>query len=271
MPTKFFYMDEHYADPKTYHSGNSGSRRAATSLTGVTVPMNIHRDFRHRYYRYVAEASDKSDGTTPSLPLVHAAELLPGVDDERKFAFLEKVVSMVIEFRFSIYRVEYYETPQTINAFNGREGLISMCFASLLHCLREELRENELWPVMETNGQPSQDRAFAGHLQAIDYFTALVGQANVSVDNFNLGELLYNTKRSSYGSVTDIVSYLLDARASKLSGKNLSAFKTRLAVIAGGLVSAIAFDEVIELKFENPPSDYEPSGPLRYAMPILPT
>lgn len=271
MPAKFFYMDEHYADPKTYRSGNSGSRRAATSLTGVTVPMNIHRDFRHRYYRYLAEASGNSDGTIPLLPLVHAAELLPGVDNERKFVFLEKVVSMVTEFRFSIYRIGYYETPQTMDTFNGREGLISMCFASLLHCLREELQENELWPVMESNGQPSQDRAFAGHVQAIDYFTALVGQASVSVDNLNLGELLYNTKRSSYGSVTDIVSYLLDARASKLSGQNLSVFKNRLAAIADGLVPAIAFDEMIELKFENPPSDYEPSGPLRYATPILPT
>ena len=93
----------------------------------------------------------------------------------------------------------------------------------------------------------------------------------MSVDNFNLGELLYNTKKSSYGSVTDIVSYLLDARASKLSGQKLSTFKNGLATIADGLVPAIAFDEVIELKFENPPSDYKPSGPLRYAIPILPT
>ena len=270
MPTKFFYMDEHYADPMTHRPGHGMLRRPAASLTGVTVPLDIHREFRQRYYHCVAEAVGQLDGALLALPIVHAAKLFPGVEDAKKFAFLESIVSMVLEFKFTVYRVGYYETPEVMQMVGSRQGLVGLCFSSLLHCLTEELATNELWPVMETDRSNDQDRSFAGHIQAIDYFTALVGSANMSVDNSNLGEMLYSTKKSSYGSVADIVSYLLEARTTKLAGITLSDFKTRLAEIADALIPAVAFDEIIDLKSEDAPPVYEGKGPFRYAPPIVP-
>jgi hypothetical protein len=104
----------------------------------------------------------------------------------------------------------------------------------------------------------------------LDYMTVRLGKESVSVDNRNLGEVLYTTKRSAHGSVVDCVAYLLHLAFLRSIGHTQTAFKQRLADIASGLSSAIACDEVIELKFEHPPTGYTPTGPIRFAFPMTP-
>ena len=270
MQTKFIYMDEHYSDPNTYRSNVIHRRQAATSLTGVTVPVSIHRNFRKQYYQAVAEAISRADNVIQSLPIIHASNLFPDRDDFVKLDFLRKIVFMTIEFGLKVYRVGYYETPELVQTTGGRTGILGLCFSSLLYCLSEELAENELWPVMETDRSASQDEAFAGHIQRIDYFTALIGKANVLIDNANLGELHYSSKKSVYGAVTDCISYLLDARSLKSAGAAITPFKKQIAAIADGLTPSIVFDEIITMKFEEPPYGYRAQGPFRYMTPLVP-
>jgi len=177
---------------------------------------------------------------------------------------------MVLEFGFQIYRVGYYETEEMIRILGGRKGIIGLCFFGLLSCLRDEIEVNELWPVMETDKSEFQGRSFAGLIQILDYHTTLFGINNISINNNNLGDLHYCTKRSIYGAVTDCISYLLDAQSLQSSGQPLSPFKERLAAIANELSPSIVFNEIIEMKFEKPPTDYIGQGPIRYALPLTP-
>lgn len=270
MDTKFFYMDEQYIDPKTYRNAHAPQRRPCVSLTGVLIPTDIHAGFRKRFYQAVTTALDIRDNVIPAMPEIHASDLFPGLRDEVKFNFLEEVVTICTEMNFRIFRVGYFETPQLISMLKDRRGILSVCFFGLLSCLKDELSRNEIWPVMETDNSPEQDRTFAGQIQSIDYLTSITGGKSMSIDNGNLGELLYSTKRSAYGTVTDCISYLLDARFLQSLGPIASPFKQKLAAIALKLEPLIVFNEIIEMKFESPPLGYISNGPIRYVVRVEP-
>ncbi|MEM1045414.1 MAG: hypothetical protein AAGL24_04655 [Pseudomonadota bacterium] len=264
-------MDEQYVDPKSYRDGPACQRRRCISLTGVLIPANIHGIFRSRFYGAVATALDIDDNIIPKIPEIHAVELFPDQNDEAKFQFLEDLVALCVELNFQIYRVVYYETPKLLRSFQDRKEILGLCFSGLLHCLENELARNEVWPVMESDNSPKQDKLFAGHIQCIDYLSFLIGNESMSIDNGNLGELHYSTKRSAYGAVTDCISYLLDAKFLRSLDITASTFKQKLAEIAMKLEPLIMFDEIIEMKFEKPPPGYVSQGPYRYVFPITPT
>ncbi len=264
-------MDEQYVDRNTYRGGQVPQRRQCVSLTGVLVPVGIHRAFRNRFYMAVATALNVNDNIIPIMPEIHASRLFPEHSDEVKLQFLKELVAICADLKFRIYRVGYFETSQITEMCKDRKGILSLCFSGLLHCLEGELARNEIWPVMESDNSAQQDCVFAGTIQNIDYLTTVIGSAIMSVNNDNLGELHYSTKRSAYGTIADCVSYLLDASFLQSLGLIRSPFKAKVAEIAFGLKSTIAFDEIIELKIERPPQGYVGKGPLRYAYPITPT
>ncbi|TAZ83587.1 hypothetical protein ELH72_10220 [Rhizobium ruizarguesonis] len=270
MATKFLYMDEQYIDPDTHRNGERSGRKKFVSLTGLLIPTDVHKTFRSRYYKAVGKALDVLNGF-PELPVIHASKLFPDHSDDVKYQFLEEVVQICADLDFRVIRVGYYATPQLISVFNfnNPQKILNLCFSSMLHCIEDELTQNEIWPVMETDNSSHQDRIFAGLIQATDYISAVIGTGPLSINNENLGELHYSTKRSAYGTVTDCISYLLDAGSSVASlGAIASPFKQKLAEIAANLVPLTAFNEIIEMKFEIPPRGYIAKGPLRYAFPI---
>jgi hypothetical protein len=271
MATKFLYMDEQYIDLRTFRSGQASVRPEYTSLTGVLIPSGIHSVFRARFYALVADAlGTKITIVIPQLTEIHASRLFPEHDDITRFSFLEGVVKLSVDMDFHVYRVGYYNSTELKSILHKPKDIVGLCFGSLLQCLQSELEANEIWPVMETDRSTDQDRMFAGQIQTIDYLTAMIGKKLVSVDNSNLGELHYSTKRSAYGTIADSIAYLLDARFLKAAGYSLTPFKERLAEIALGLERSIVFDEIIELQFNAPPSGYVGKGPYRYMSRIQP-
>lgn len=265
MTVKFLFMDERYAD----HDAPKSAK--ATSLTGVLTPADTHGAIRERFYGLIREAVGSSGRLIVPLPKIHASNLLPEADDETRFSFLEGLVRLINDFELRIYRIGYLHSPQSFRVVKHEIGLLGLCFQSMLHCIETELVESAVWPVMEVDASnPKHDQSFAGLVQELDYITANLGSSSMSINNHNLGEVLYTTKRSAHGAIVDCIAYLLHARFLKLSKCDLTAFKERLATIASGLSLAVCFDEIIELQIGRPPRGYVPTGPLRFAFPITP-
>jgi hypothetical protein len=239
--TKLLFMDEKYAD-----LGASKSAQV-TSLTGLLIPSASHGDFRNRYYRLISSIIEAAPNTISAIPAVHAAELFPEADDEVRIEFLRDLVKIVVDLDFRIFRIGYYRTPELLKMCKDERGIVGLCFLSLLSCLQNELADSVIWPVMERDQSPTQDQMFAGLLQTLDYGTYHLGSANMSVNNTNLGEVLYTTKRSAHGSVVDCLAYLLHLHFLKGIGHRQTLYKERLAELACPLTSITAHNEVLRM------------------------
>lgn len=238
MDVKFLFMDEKYADT------NAPSDAQVACLTGVLVPANLHGEFRNRYYGLVGAALGDPDHERPDKR-IHASNLLPGLTDDDRFSFLEGLVELVNEFKFRIFRLSHVKTLSNVSALDGELGLIRISFQSLLTSLRDEFPETQVWPVMEIDHSDKQDQSFAGTIQKLDYMATrgVLPEQTLWWEDSNFCEVLYVTKRSSYGSVVDCVSYLLHLKWLDANGHKLTAYKKRLAEIAAGF-NTIAFDRV---------------------------
>jgi hypothetical protein len=129
----------------------------------------------------------EQEGVVRPVPLIHAANLLPDANDEVRIAFLHSLVNLINELKFQIYHVGYRTTPQIVSMFSGERGVLGLCFSGMLSCLKKELARSQVWPVMEIDRTPEQDRAFAGLIQHLDYLTARLGPTAMSIKNENLG------------------------------------------------------------------------------------
>lgn len=263
--TKFLFMDEKYPDQT--------ARKCArvTSLTGLLVPARSHGPFREAYYGIIVETLQCNAKHIRSLPQIHASNLLPelGNDDDSRFAFLNKIVQVVLDFNFKIYRVGYINDKRFKMLHGKEKGIVGLCFLSLLFCLKEELDAAPIWPVMETDRSDLQDLQFPGLVQNVDWLTS-ASLASVSIDNTNLGEVLYSTKRSAHGSVVDCLAYLLHLDYLKSSAIKQTAFKEGLANIASKLQPAIVINETIRMTFAPPEPGLICKGPIRYMHPVVP-
>lgn len=259
-------MDEKYADPKLPRSAR------ITALTGLVVPADGHREFRERFYGLLNRVLVTPDGTIPTMPIIHAADMLPDKDDAAKHEFFEGIVSIVLDLEFSIYRVGYGTTKELLSLFSGGESeIVRLSFLSILSCLKDRLKSDTIWPVMESDRSVAQDRGFAGMLQNFDYLRTHLPDTAFSLDNSNLGEVLYSTKRSAYGTVVDCVAYILHAQSIQNLGAELTSFKSRLADLAALLGPKIGFNEDIQFTIGAPPPGYESNGPLRYVQTVTPS
>ena len=247
MIVKFLFMDEKYADQRAPPNAR------AISLTGLLVPATAHPEFRRQYYELLTVALGATRTEIPAIPPIHAASLLPDATDDVRCAFLEGIVSIICQLGFRAYRIGYLKTPEIMNAFKSEKPVVGLCFSGILSCIVPELATSTVWPVMETDGSEIQDRAFAGSMQFVDYATPLLGPGNITINNENLGEVLYTRKRSAHGTVVDCVSYLLHLRWLRSIGQTQTPYKKRLADIAEGLMPAVAYDKVIRMRFHKAP------------------
>lgn len=262
--TKFLFMDERYAD------NSLPAPLRATVLTGVLMPTDTHRQFRDRFYELVITALGDTENVISAMPAIHASELFPEKNDGIRFDFLTGIVDLIVRLQFPIYRIGYTVSHAARVFKKGERETLSLCFMGMLFCLKEQLETHTIWPVMEYDGTALQDQGFAGTVQGLSYYASRIGPQNCSIDNANLGEVLYTTKRSASGATVDCVAYLLHARHLREKGVALSPFKARLAEIADPLSSVIAFDEIIDLKQEHPPKGHRGNGPIRYVVRIEP-
>lgn len=259
-------MDERYPDR------HLPQHLQATTLTGMIIAAERHRQLREGFYELVSEALAAEGNQIPGLPVVHACNLFPDKDDKTKFKFLDGLVQLVISLGPKVIRLGY--TSTSISRAFGKcdvDPTIGLLFTSMLWCIEADLQEAIIWPVMEIDHTSAQDAAFAGHIQTLDYLTSRLDSRSMSIANRNLGEVLYTTKRSASGAVVDCIAYLLHARTIRNAGVQLSSFKSTLATIGDGLMGCIARDEIIELQHGQPSPDYRADGPCRYVFPITPT
>lgn len=268
LDIKFLFMDEKYpslGDPRDFR---------ITALTGVLVPIRLHSDFRDRFYNIVRLAIGVSDGSIPLMPKIHACNLFrdgpESVPDQVHFDFYRGIISIIHEYDLKIYRVGYYANEITrAMPFGDEKGIRGLCFMSMLFALRDELEKCAIWPVMETDRSNAQDRDFAGLIKNIDWLTAHKLEY-LSVDNKNLGELLYSTKNFAYGSLVDCISYILYLRFKRNRGFCITPYQDTLADIADMLEPAIVCDEIIHLNSGSMPPSYRSNGPIRFAVPVAP-
>ena len=78
-----------------------------------------------------------------------------------------------------------------------------------------------------------------------------IDPVNLSLDNKNIGEVLFSTKNSAYGAAVDFAAYLLHLRHLREQGYKMTPFKERLADIAAPLDAIIGRNEVIEMQFSG--------------------
>lgn len=245
MPVKFLFMDEKFARP------GSRGRAKVTALAGVLIPAHIHSEVRSRYYRLLAELTGSNGGTISWLPVIHASNLLPEYDDEVRIRFLREIVEIVISFNLRIYRVAYGHGRFLSEVMHNEEkDLLGLCFLGMLSVIKSELEYSQIWPVMEMDGSKIQERNFSRLIQQVDYLSEIDSiRDSITVDNANLGEVLYSNKKSAHGSIVDIVSYLRDLLYMRQIGEELTPFKEKLASLGEDLNAAVSFDEVIWLKY----------------------
>ena len=109
LQTKFLFMDEKYGDHRVAFS------RRIVALTGVLVATDRHGVFRDRFYRILSDALPSASNVINRMPIIHASKLLPdAADDNVRCDFIERLVSIVVDFDYKIYRVGYYTSRDTM-------------------------------------------------------------------------------------------------------------------------------------------------------------
>ena len=239
---KFLFMDETYMARTELGS--------ATVLTGLLVPAATHAEFRKGYHELLSQVIPSASDVIAPVLAVHAASLFPelGDNDVPRFAFMDGIVDLCLRLNFRIYRVGYLNTDSLRERFTTDRDVLGLCFLGFLWSLDPELKEGPVWPVMESDHSPEQDLRFAGQVRGIEHHAHRLPTGALSVDNSNLGELLYTTKHSSLGSMVDCVAYLRQARYLRSQGRQLTMFKQRLADIGDRLEPVVVQDQVIDMK-----------------------
>ena len=207
----FLFIDEKYGD------ANVPIGHQAVSITCMLVPAKRHKEFRAKYYDLVRDAIASPDERVINWmeqKHFHGASLLREFTDEVRYAFLEGLVELVNELNFRIIRQGYNTTRKLYSNFGNEKGVFGLCFASILHILRTVIEDKQVWPVIEIDRSPSQDKHTAGMMQQADYVASypFITQELMWLKDSNFGEVFYMTKSSGYGSVVDCVGYLLHAK-----------------------------------------------------------
>jgi len=237
-------MDEKYADPKL------PAAMQITSLTGLLVTADNHAIFRAQFYGLLTKIMGDLENTISPLPVVHAADMFRefGSDDSKRYAFTEGLVDIIAATGAQIFRVGYVWSAKMRNTFKTEQAVLGICFGGLLRMLSEELAAHQIWPVMETDRTAMQDQTFAGSIRNVDYYTVRLDWVTMTLDNKNLGEVLFSTKNSAYGAAVDFAAYLLHLRHLRSHGLAMTPFKERLADIAAPLDASVRRNEVIEMQ-----------------------
>lgn len=262
---RLMFMDERFAHPRDHDDAK------ATSLTALIVDPERHSDTRASYYALLLGAIPREPGVWPNLPDVHAMNLFPDATDEVRLDFLLGVARLALTQDFQIYRVGYKNNRHFGESSGDEKHVLSLCLTSIQFCIERDNIGHVIWPVMELDrSYKNQDQRFPGSMQNLDWMTTVFDGAGMSLDNQRWGEILYHTKRSIYGAMTDCFSYILHQRFRRDAGEVLTEFKRQVAAIGDDLAPLFGHNEVIDLHIGQPPEGYKSEGPIRFVTPIVP-
>ena len=253
----FLYMDEKYPDTKAPHS------MQVTSLTGLLIASDQFIRFREEFFRIVPGFDQGADNSPVEI---HASNLFPGRPDEEHFQFYSGLVSLVNDFKCSVYRRGFNFMPDHELLRKKQKDLLGLCFRSMLISVDDFEYFGQIWPVMETDRSKEQDEIFAGYMRWMDQATAYlnwVGDGveeliddDYMVDNSRFGDLHYVTKKSIGGIAADCLAYLLHCKWLDDEGFPITGYKARLAAIASTLRPSRVDDYVgsfrLEIEREGP-------------------
>ena len=229
-----------------------------TSLTGLLIASDQFISFRDAFFRIVPGFDHGAD----NFPVeIHAGNLFPGRPDEEHFQFYSGLVSLVNDFRCSVYRRGFNFTPDHELLRKKQKCLLGLCFRSMLISVETFEHFGQIWPVMETDRSKGQDENFAGYMRWVDQATAYLNWAGDGVeelidedhmvDNSRFGDLHYVTKKSIGGIAADCLAYLLHCKWLDENGFPTTGYKARLAAIASTLSPAIVDDYVGSFRLDN--------------------
>ena len=248
----FLYMDEKYPDAK------APPPMQVTSLTGLLIASDQFIGFRDAFFKIVPGFDQGPD----KLPVeIHAGDLFPGRPDEEHFRFYSGLVSLVNDFKCSVYRHGFNFVPDHELLRKRQKDLLGLCFRSMLISVEDFEHFGQIWPVMETDRSKEQDEAFAGYMRWMDQVTAYLNRSgdgveelveeDYMVDNSRFGDLHYVTKKSIGGIAADCVAYLLHGKWLVENGFPTTDYKARLAAIASTLNPAIVDDYIGSFRLDN--------------------
>ena len=241
----FLYMDEKYPDL------NAPPEIQVTSLTGLLVASDAFPRFRDRFFKILPGFEEGAKNLDVEI---HASNLFPNRPDEEHLEFYEGLVSLVNELDCRVYRRGFNFIPSHLLLRKTEGNLLGLCFRSLLISVEEFENYAQIWPVMETDGSPLQDRNFAGYMRWMGHATAHLQATGVGVeelidddymvDNTRFGDLHYVTKNSIAGIAVDCLAYLLHCMWLDEKGFPITAYKARLAAAASALRPSIIDDYI---------------------------
>ena len=261
----FLYMDEKYPDYKSPPS------MQVTSLTGLLIGSDQFISFRDAFFRILPGFDQGAE----HFPVeIHAGDLFRGRPDEEHSRFYSGLVSLVNDFKCSVYRRGFNFVAGHELLRKKQKDLLGLCFRSILISVEDFEHFGQIWPVMETDGSKEQDENFAGFKRWMDEATAYLNWSgdgvgaliddDIMVDSSRFGDLHYVTKKSIGGIAVDCLAYLLHCKWLDENGFPTTAYKTRLASIATALSPAIVDDYVGSFRidsqpegFNSPPSELE--------------
>ncbi len=184
----FLFIDEKYGDEDV------PIKEQAVSITCMLVPANRHKEFRSKYYDLVREAIASPDERVISRlepRHFHGATLLPDSTDEVRFMFLNGLVELANDLNFRIIRTGYNTTRKLLSISGNERGVVELCFADILYMLRNVSEDVQVWPVIEIDHSPSQDRNTAGMMQRADYTASypFMTRKGMRLKDSNFGEV----------------------------------------------------------------------------------
>ena len=248
----FLYMDEKYPDI------NAPPPMQVTSLTGLLISSDRFIRFRDEFFRIVPGFDQGADNFAVEI---HASNLFPGRPDEEHFQFYSGLVSLVNDFKCSVYRRGFNFMPDHKLLRKKQKNLLGLCFRSMLISVDDFEYFGQIWPVMETDHSKEQDESFAGYMRWMDQGTSYlnwVGDGveeliddDYMVDNSRFGDLHYVTKKSIGGIAADCLAYLLHCKWLDEKGSPITSYKARLAAIASALLPSIVDDYVGSFRLED--------------------
>ena len=248
----FLYMDEKYPATK------APPAMQVTSLTGLLIASDRFIRFRDEFFRIVPGFDQGGDNFEVEI---HASNLFRGRPAEEHFQFYSGLVSLVNDFKCSVYRRGFNFMPDHELLREKQKDLLGLCFRSMLISVDDFEYFGQIWPVMETDRSKEQDENFAGYMRWVNQATAYldwVGDGveeliddDYMVDNSRFGDLHYVTKKSIGGIAADCLAYLLHCKWLDEKGFPTTGYKARLAAIASTLRPSIVDDYVGSFRLED--------------------
>jgi hypothetical protein len=244
MKLNLLFMDECYC-PNT----------SITSLTGLLVPAQEYAGLRIQFYDTLQWAIRPAEHVIAWPPELHASQILPGENDERRLQMLEKVVDLVVSNHLKVYRVGHFVTKNLEMLLAGDRKMIGLCWFGMVAMLQPEFENEMLVPIMD-GFDPDTVRKFSHLVKNGDVYRAAgLSEASLGFHNTQniIGEVFYaDSQYSIFTQVVDVISYLRHVADWEREGIDMTDFKKRLLPIAKKLKPSLAREEIVAMNGERP-------------------